>query len=97
MVDALTWIAWTGAPWRALPHDFPPWEIVCRQAMRWLAAGVFEAMVTSCVCCRAILPAATSLRALPFSTAAPCNPPRRAGTAPVMTVPLTPSGLPGDG
>jgi transposase len=43
--DALKWIAWTGAPWRALPHDFPPWAIVYQQAMRWLAAGVFEAMV----------------------------------------------------
>jgi transposase len=43
--DALKWIAWTGAPWRALPHDFPPWPIVHQQAMRWLAAGVFEAMV----------------------------------------------------
>src|ERR687890_1428072 len=43
--DALKWVAWTGAPWRALPHDFPPWEIVYQQAMRWLAAGVFEAMV----------------------------------------------------
>jgi transposase len=43
--DALKWIAWTGAPWRALPHDFPPWQIVYQPAMRWLAAGVFEAMV----------------------------------------------------
>src|SRR3954469_6391917 len=42
--DALKWVAWTGAPWRALPHDFPPWAIVYQQAMRWLAAGVFEAM-----------------------------------------------------
>jgi transposase len=43
--DAMKWIVWTGAPWRALPHDFPPWQIVYQQAMRWLAAGVFEAMV----------------------------------------------------
>ena len=43
--DALKWIAWTGAPWRALPHDFPPWAIVYQQAMRWRGAGVFEAMV----------------------------------------------------
>lgn len=43
--DALKWIAWTGAPWRALPHDFPPWPLVYQQAMRWLGAGVFEAMV----------------------------------------------------
>src|SRR3954470_16920385 len=43
--DGLKWIAWTGAPWRALPHDFPPWPIVYQQAMRWIGAGVFEAMV----------------------------------------------------
>ena len=43
--DALQRIAWTGAPWRALPHDFPPRRIVHQQAMRRLAAGVFEAMV----------------------------------------------------
>src|SRR5579875_3864387 len=43
--NALKWVAWTGAPWRALPHDFPPWGAVYQQARRWLKAGVFEAMV----------------------------------------------------
>ncbi|MGH7098648.1 MAG: IS5 family transposase [Stellaceae bacterium] len=43
--NALKWLLWTGAPWRALPHDFPPWSAVYQQAMRWLGAGVFEAMV----------------------------------------------------
>jgi transposase len=43
--NALKWLVRTGAPWRMLPHDFPPWEIVYQQAMRWLRAGVFEAMV----------------------------------------------------
>jgi transposase len=43
--DALRWIVRTGAPWRLLPHDFPPWEAVYQQTQRWLAAGVFEAMV----------------------------------------------------
>ena len=28
-----------------LPHDFPPWEAVYQQTRRWIAAGVFEAMV----------------------------------------------------
>jgi transposase len=29
-----------------LPHDFPPWEAVFyQQTRRWIAAGVFEAMV----------------------------------------------------
>jgi transposase len=43
--NALKWILRAGAPWRMLPHDFPPWQIVYQQARRWLAAGVFEAMV----------------------------------------------------
>jgi transposase len=43
--DALRWVVRAGAPWRMLPHDFPPWEAVYQQTQRWLAAGVFEAMV----------------------------------------------------
>jgi transposase len=42
--DALRWLVKTGAPWRYLPGDFPPWEAVYQQARRWLAAGVFERM-----------------------------------------------------
>jgi transposase len=43
--NALRWLVRTGAPWRMLPHDFPPWEAVYQQTQRWIAAGVFEAMV----------------------------------------------------
>lgn len=43
--NALRWIVRTGAQWRMLPHEFPPWEAVYQQTQRWLAAGVFEAMV----------------------------------------------------
>jgi transposase len=43
--DALRWILRSGAPWRMLPHDFPPWEAVYQQTQRWIAAGLFEAMV----------------------------------------------------
>lgn len=28
-----------------LPHDFPPWEAVYQQTQRWIAAGLFKAMV----------------------------------------------------
>ncbi len=35
----------TGAPWRLMPHDLPPWFTVYQQAQRWLKAGVFEAIV----------------------------------------------------
>lgn len=43
--DALRWIVRSGAPWRMLPHDFPPWQAVYQQTQRWLSTGVFEAMV----------------------------------------------------
>ena len=43
--DALRWIVRTGSPWRYMPHDLPPWEAVYQQTQRWLAAGVFEAIV----------------------------------------------------
>jgi transposase len=42
--DAVRWLVKTGAGWRFLPHDFPPWAAVYQQARRWVAAGCFEAM-----------------------------------------------------
>ncbi len=46
MFDALRWVVRAGAPWRMLPNDFPPWELVYQQAQRWIQAGCFEAMVS---------------------------------------------------
>jgi transposase len=43
--NALRWMIRAGAPWRLIPHEFPPWAAVHQQAQRWVAAGVFEAMV----------------------------------------------------
>ena len=43
--NALRWLVRTGAQWRMLPHEFPPWAAVYQQTQRWLAAGVFETMV----------------------------------------------------
>jgi transposase len=43
--NALRWIVHTGAPWRYVPGDLPPWEAVYQQTRRWLDAGCFEAMV----------------------------------------------------
>jgi len=45
LFDALRWLVRAGAPWRYLPKDFPPWEMVYQQTRRWLAAGCFEAIV----------------------------------------------------
>ena len=45
LFDALRWMVRSGASWRMLPHDFPPWEAVYQQMRRWTAAGVFEELV----------------------------------------------------
>jgi transposase len=42
--NGLRWLVRTGAPWRLMPNDLPPWYIVYQQTQRWLAAGVFETM-----------------------------------------------------
>jgi transposase len=43
--NGLRWIVRTGAPWRWLPQDLPPWNVVCQQSQRWIKAGVFESLV----------------------------------------------------
>ena len=42
--NGLRWMVRSGAPWRYLPGDFPPWPAVYQQTQRWIKAGVFEAM-----------------------------------------------------
>ena len=39
--NALRYLVRTGAQWRMLPNDLPPWQAVYQQTRRWLAAGVF--------------------------------------------------------
>jgi transposase len=43
--NGLRWIVKTGAPWRYMPTDLPPWQVVYQQAQRWIDAGVFESLV----------------------------------------------------
>ena len=43
--NGLRWLVRTGAPWRWMPHDLPPWHTVYQQTQRWIAAGVFETLV----------------------------------------------------
>jgi transposase len=40
--NGLRHIVKTGAPWRWMPNDLPPWRAVHQQARRWLDAGCFE-------------------------------------------------------
>ncbi len=43
--NGLRWLVRSGAEWRMMPNDLPPWPAVYQQTKRWRAAGVFESMV----------------------------------------------------
>ena len=43
--NGLRWLVRTGAQWRYLPGDLPPWYTVYQQTQRWIRAGCFEAIV----------------------------------------------------
>ncbi|MBM3343934.1 MAG: IS5 family transposase [Betaproteobacteria bacterium] len=42
--NALRWLVRSGAHWRMMPHEFPPWPAVYQQTQRWLKARCFEAL-----------------------------------------------------
>ncbi len=41
-VDAILWMARTGAPWRDLPLEFGNWNSIWRRFDRWAQAGVWQ-------------------------------------------------------
>lgn len=43
--NGLRWLVRSGAQWRWMPNDLPPWHTVYQQTQRWIKAGVFEALV----------------------------------------------------
>lgn len=43
--NGLRWIVRSGAEWRMMPNDLPPWYTVYQQTQRWLKAGVFQSIV----------------------------------------------------
>jgi transposase len=45
VLDAIFWIARTGAPWRDLPAEFGNWNSVFRQFRRWTASGLWDVML----------------------------------------------------
>ena len=42
MLNAMLWIARSGAPWRDLPEYYGPWQSVYTRFRRWEQAGVFD-------------------------------------------------------
>ena len=63
--NGVRWLVRTGAQWRMMPHDLPPWAAVYQQTQRWLKAGVFEAIVRDL---RAILRLAAGRNKEPSAT-----------------------------
>jgi transposase len=43
--NGLRWLVRSGAHWRMMPHDLPPWPVIYQQTQRWLRARCFEALV----------------------------------------------------
>ena len=41
-INAILWIARSGAPWRNLPERFGPWNSVYRRFRRWAKAHIWE-------------------------------------------------------
>ncbi len=43
-VEAVLWVARTGAPWRDLPAEFGNWNSTFRRFSRWSRKGVWESL-----------------------------------------------------
>jgi transposase len=107
-IDAVLWIAKTGAPWRDLPEYFGNWNSVWRRLDRWAKKGVWQRVfeVLQDPDLEWVILDSTSIRAHPHaagakkkSTAAGARSIRRwdgaeAGSRPRFTVPSAGSGSP---
>jgi transposase len=46
MVNAILWVARTGAPWRDLPEHYPCWQSVYARFSRWSAQGIWTRVLS---------------------------------------------------
>ncbi|WP_431272477.1 IS5 family transposase [Dankookia sp. P2] len=46
-LDALLWLARTGAPWRDLPERFGPWRSIATRFYRWTRCGLWEHILSA--------------------------------------------------
>jgi transposase len=53
--NGLRYIVRTGAPWRFMPHDLPPWAAVYQQTQRWLSAECFADVAGAVTLARPVL------------------------------------------
>jgi len=42
ILDAIFYLLRSGCSWRLLPHDFPPWQTVYAQFMKWRKDGTLQ-------------------------------------------------------
>jgi transposase len=45
VLDAISWIARTGIPWRDLPPELGSWNSVHRQYRRWTTSGLWDVLL----------------------------------------------------
>jgi len=46
MLDAMFWLARSGATWRELPERYGPWKSVATRFYRWRDSGLFARLLT---------------------------------------------------
>ena len=42
VLDGILWVLWSGAPWKALPSNYPPYQTCHRRMQEWVRERVFK-------------------------------------------------------